>query len=250
MLRQKCDAWREEVEKLAPQRDQVGRLHAHNDTANKRMQAQLSEATNPDQLQTIRTRMERYRQERDTASKQVEELQEQLEMHKAELYQATEVSESRANQVQEQLAQYQQDASTLASKAQDYELRMRRYREERNQAQSANKALQEQIKTLQTTVQDLTSQLQSQHQVAASLTNMESGVFETGDYSPQQPMYNRETSSDRKPKSRSCSSGSYQLTNVRTKDGQMATYIQKPPMPLNATKHEPSLTLRVAVNKS
>ena len=200
MLRQKCDAWREEVEKLAPLRDEVGRLHAHIDglgeqirslqtnneslgkqlqsvveeserkqmetyrkappdydnirsqlaelqqvrlqlenelfplreerariltenarlregtqpekyahlkenydalddhcgqlekaleeertlvkrlnDSNSRMQAQLSEATNPDQLQTIRTRMERYRQERDTASKQVEELQEQLE---------------------------------------------------------------------------------------------------------------------------------------------------------------------------
>ena len=29
MLRQKCDAWREEVEKLVPLRDEVGRLHAH-----------------------------------------------------------------------------------------------------------------------------------------------------------------------------------------------------------------------------
>ena len=29
MLRQKCDAWREEVEKLAPLSDEVGRLHAH-----------------------------------------------------------------------------------------------------------------------------------------------------------------------------------------------------------------------------
>ena len=441
MLRQKCDAWREEVEKLAPLRDEVGRLHAHIDglgeqirslqtnneslgkqlqsvveeserkqmetyrkappdydnirsqlaelqqirvqlekelfplreerariltenarlregtqpekyanlkenydalddhcgqlekaleeertlvkrleDTNSRMQAQLSEATNPDQLQTIRTRMERYRQERDAASKQVDELQEQLEMHKAEnhkkgleLYQATEASESYANQVQEQLAQYQQEASTLASKAQDYESRMRRYREERNQAQSANKGLQEQIKTLQTTVQDLTSQLQSQHQVAASLTSMESGVFETGDYSPQQPLYNREsptspTSEDlttsptleqyspykyttgddqyhedvvpkaessrktqqgdnrhlrsghrsdssfsaslastggenRKQKSRSRSSGGYQLTNVRTKDGQVATYIQKPPIPLNP-KEKPRVIVK------
>ena len=434
MLRQKCDAWREEVEKLAPLRDEVGRLHAHiggleeqirslqtnneslgkqlqsvveeserkqmetyrkappdydnirtqlaelqevrvqlenelvrlreerarilaenahlrestqpekyanlkenyevldvncrqlekaledekalvqrlTDT-NRRMEVQLSEATNPDQLQTIRTRMERYRQERDTASKQVEELQQQLEMHKAELYRATEASESHVNQIQEQLAQYQQDASTLASKAQDYELRMRRYREERNQAQSANKGLQEQINTLKTTVQNLNSQLQTQHQVAASLTSMESGVFETGDYSPQQPLYNREspisptdedqttsptleqyspykyTTSDdqyredvvpkaertrktqqgdnrhlggghrshssssaslassggenRKPKSRSRSSGGYQLTNVRTKDGQMTTYIQKPPMPLNL-KEKPRVIIK------
>ena len=301
MLRQKCDAWREEVEKLAPLRDEVGRLHAHiggleeqirslqinneslgkqlqsvveeserkqmetyrkappdydnirsqlaelqqvrvqlenelvplreerariltenahlregtqpekyanlkenyevldghcrkleealeeekalvqrlEDT-NSRMQAQLSEATNPDQLQTIRTRMERYRQERDTASKQVDELQEQLEMHKAEnhkigleLYRATEASESHANQLQEQLAQYEQEANTLASKALDYESRMRRYREERNQAQSANKALQEQINTLQTTVQNLNSQLQSKNE--PHLTRVESG---------------------------------------------------------------------------
>ena len=322
MLRQKCDAWREEVEKLAPLRDEVGRLHAHiggleeqirslqsdNESlgkqlqsvveeserkqvetyrkappdydnirsqlaelqqvrvqlenelvplreerariltentrlregtqpekyanlkenyevldghcrqvekaleeqkalverlteTNSRMQVQLSEATNPDQLQTIRARMERYRQERDTANKQIEELQEELEMHKAdnhkmglELYRATEASESHANQVEEQLAKCEQEASTLASKAQDYESRMRRYRDERNQAQSANKALQEQINTLEAAVQDLNSQLQSKHQVAASLTSMESGAFETGDYSSQQPMYNRESS--------------------------------------------------------
>ena len=438
MLRQKCDAWREEVEKLAPLRDEVGRLHAHiggleeqirslqntneilgkqlveeserkqvetyrkappdydnirsqlaelqqvrvqlenelvplreerariltenarlregtqpekyanlkenyealdeqcrqlekaleeekalvetlNDT-NSRMQLQLSEATNPDQLQTIRARMERYRQERDTANKQIEELQEQLEIHKEdnhkmglELYRATEASESHANQVQEQLAKYEQDANTLASKAQDYETRMRRYRDERNQAQSANKALQEQINTLETTVQDLISQLQSKHQVAASLTSMESGVFETGDYSSQQPMYNRESSmspphedqtasptleqysphkyttgddqyredmvpksersrksqrgdnrhlwggqrsnssssaslastggENRKQKSRSRSSGGYQLTDVRTKDGQVAIYIQKPLMPLNP-KEKPQVIVK------
>ena len=29
MLKQKCDAWREEAEKLAPLRDEVGRLHTH-----------------------------------------------------------------------------------------------------------------------------------------------------------------------------------------------------------------------------
>ena len=441
MLRQKCDAWREEVEKLAPLRDEVGRLHAHiggleeqiqslqsdNESlgkqlqsvveeserkqvetyrkappdydnirsqlaelqqvrvqlenelvplreerasiltenarlregtqpakyanlkenyealdeqcrqlekaleeekalverlteTNSRMQVQLSEATNPDQLQTIRARMRRYRQERDIANEQIDELQEKLEIHKAdihkmglELYRATEASESHANQVQEQLAQYEQDTNTLASKAQDYETRMRRYRDERNQAQLANKALQEQINTLEATVQDLNSQLQSKYQVAASLTSMESGVFETGDYSSQQPVYNRESSmspphedqtasptpeqysphkyttgddqyreemvpksersrksqrgdsrhlwggqrsnssssaslastggENRKQKSRSRSSGGYQLTDVRTKDGQVATYIQKPLMPLNP-KEKPQVIIK------
>ena len=186
---------------------------------------------------------------------------------------------------------------------------MRRYRDERNQAQSANKALQEQIKTLETTVQDLNSQLQSKHQVAASLTSMESGVFETGDYSSEQPMYNRESSmsptyedqtaspysphtyttgddqyredtvpksersrksqrgdnrhlwggqrsnssssaslastggENRKQKSRSRSSGGFQLTDVRTKNGKVTISIQKPLMPLNS-KEKPQVIIK------
>ena len=48
---------------------------------------------------------------------------------------------------------------------------------------------------------------------------------------------------NRKQKSRSRSSGGYQLTNVRTKDGQMATYIQKPPMPLNL-KEKPRVIIK------
>ena len=50
---------------------------------------------------------------------------------------------------------------------------MRRYREERNQAQSAKKALQEQINTLQVTVQELNDQLESKNE--PHLTRVESG---------------------------------------------------------------------------
>ena len=46
---------------------------------------------------------------------------------------------------------------------------------------------------------------------------------------------------NRKPKSRSRSSGGY--TNVRTKDGQVATYLQKPPMPLNP-KEKPRVIIK------
>ena len=48
---------------------------------------------------------------------------------------------------------------------------------------------------------------------------------------------------NRKQKSWSRSSGGYQLTNVRTKDGQITTYIQKPPMPLNP-KEKPVIVKR------
>ena len=206
-----------------------------NDT-NSRMQLQLSEATNPDQLQTIQARMERYRQERDTANKQIEELQEQLEIHKEdnhkmglELYRAT---ESHANQ----LAKYEQDANTLASKAQDYEARMRRYRDERNQAQLANKALQEQINTLEAAAE----------QTPASLTSMESSVFDWGGHrsnSSSSASLASTGGENRKQKSRSRSSGGYQVTDVRTKVGTVAIAIQKPLMPLNP-KEKPQVIIK------
>ena len=253
MLRQKCDAWREEVEKLAPLRDEVGHLHAHiggleeqirslqtdNESLGKQLQSVVEESERkqvetyrkapPDydnirsqlaELQQVRVQLENelvpLREERTRILTENARLREgtqpekyanlkknyeALDEHCIQLEKALEEEKALVerlcdtnSRMQKQLAKCEQEANTLASKAQDYEARMRRYRDERNQAQLANKALQEQINTLEAAVQDLNSQLQSKYQVAASLTSMESSVFETGDYSSQQPMYNRESS--------------------------------------------------------
>ena len=45
---------------------------------NKQLTQKLSDSTNPEQLQLVKERLERYRQERDTSRQQVEELQKQL----------------------------------------------------------------------------------------------------------------------------------------------------------------------------
>ena len=417
MLRQKCDAWREEVEKLAPLRDEVGRLHAHaseleeqikflkadNEGLGKQLQSvveesdrnrteayrkappdydnlrdrftelqqvrvqlenellplreeraaillenthlregtqperyaklkedhvaledhyrqvqialeeekaavlklqqQLSEATSSgsDKLLTIRDRMERYRQEREAAKSQTEELQWQLQSATEELQRVRETSESNTERLHNQLSQYDQEVSSLATKAQDRESRLRRYREERNQAQVANQAFQDEISTLNQTVQELRDELQSKDQYLNSRENRVPRIDST-DYSSHtqnrgasmspyhynettspprdQPPYSpdkyassddqfredmvsptvRSTSSQRgdsrtfqgrsqsvssstsslassrresgKPKSQRHSSG--QLAEVRTKEGTITTYIQKPIVPLSA----------------
>ena len=46
--------------------------------ANKQLTQKLQDTTNPEQLQTVKERLERYRQERDVSRQQVEELQKQL----------------------------------------------------------------------------------------------------------------------------------------------------------------------------
>ena len=295
MLKQKCDAWREEAEKLAPLRDEIGRLHTHaseleeeinflkadNEGLGKQLQSvteesernrtetyrkappdydnlrdrvtelqqvrvqleseliplreeraaillenahlregahperyaklkedydaleghcrhvqtaldeekalvlqlqqQLSEATSSgsDKLQTIRERMERYRQEREGAKGQVEELQWQLQRANEELQRVSETSESNIGQLQNQLSQYDQEVSALKAKAQDHESRMRRYREERNQAQLANQAFQDEISTLSQTVQSLKDELRSKNEY---LNSMENSMLDSTDY--------------------------------------------------------------------
>jgi len=143
------------------------------------LQQQLSEATSSgsDKLQTIRERMERYRQEREDAKGQVEELQWQLQRANEELQGASETSDSNFKQLQNQLSQYDQEVSALKANAQANESRMHRYREERNQAQLANLTLQGQITMLGQTVQSLKDELQSK-----SLNSMENSVLDSTDY--------------------------------------------------------------------
>jgi len=275
------------------------------------LQQQLSEATSSgsDQLQTIRERMERYRQERDEAKLQIKGLQQQYQRANGELLRVSETSDSNIKQLQNQLSQYDQEVNALKAKAQDLESRMRRYREERNQAQVANQAFQDEISMLSQTVQSLKDELQSKKEY---LNSMENSILDSTDFpshtqhtqsrgSSMSPSHHYETTSPThehqyspdkytsddqfredvgsptgrsnssqksgsrkfsgrgqsvssstsslasggresgKPKSQRHSSG--HLAEVKTKEGTLTTYIQKPLVPLNA-KEKPHVIIK------
>ena len=140
--------------------------------ANVQLQLTLSEATNPEQLQSIRDRVERYRLERDQARKQTDEVQGRL--HRLEIDQqsqqkltqdlqaARETSEQQMVHLRNDVSMWEQEARESASKLQEYEARMRRYRDERDHARSSAIALEAEVNTLQTTVNDLIRQSKAQ----------------------------------------------------------------------------------------
>ena len=131
--------------------------------ANRELQQQLHEATNEKNLQTIRERMERYRQERDQAKTQLAELQVEVQTYQEEAVESQEtiaglqkaLDESSSYRDQEQADMWQQEIDTLSHKVEEYEKRMKRYREERNTAQIMQSALEQQVATLQSTVEEL-----------------------------------------------------------------------------------------------
>ena len=149
-------------------------------SAHQEMQQKLDQATDPERLQSIRERMERYKQERDTARKQVEELKVEQEKATEELSTFAGKSEQRLETAEQQMYQLHEDISLLTAKAADYESRMKRYREERNKLTTANKQLKEQLATLQVTVNTLIAQGNTQDP-----SYLESMLSLTANYSPE-----------------------------------------------------------------
>ena len=139
---------------------------------NVQLQQTLNEATNPEQLQSIRDRVERYRLERDQARKQTEEVQARLQLLEIdyqsqqkltqELQVARETSEQQIVHLRNDVSMWEQEARASGSKLQEYETRMRRYREERDLARSSARSFEVQLNTLQSTVNDLIHQSQAQ----------------------------------------------------------------------------------------
>ena len=189
LLRQQCEqlqsALQEEKAEVQRQQD-----------ANVQLQQNLAQATNPQQLQTIRDRVERYRRERDQALKQVEEFQARLELLEIDSQQKISEELQRANEAsqnvehwRDQLAACEQEANAFAAQATEYEQKMLRYREERNQAKAHNKVLQQKIDTLQNTIETLVKQNDPQ------FTSMESSGLESFPYnSPLHTQYGRDPS--------------------------------------------------------
>ena len=272
-------------EALQHEKDLVQR---HLDT-NVQLEQKLKEATNPDKLQSIRERMERYRQERDQARLQMEEAQRQAEMECqlqiSEAQRAAEASEIRIAQLQNDLAELEIQESTLQAKAEENEEKMRRYRKERNQAMESKRAMEQEIQSLRDTIDQFVKQPvyesgsmdypsphhsghPSSYRVPSASPPHRAEVF--GDYergySPEKyedPYPEREISpsirsdkrrSSQKPDQRSSSSTSSLskqrglssesiLADVRTREGILQMYIQRPVEPLNP-KYKPLVIVK------
>ena len=131
--------------------------------ANRELQQQLQATTDEKGLQAIRDRMERYRQEREQSRSSVAKLQSELQMYCAKQQENQETIASLQTALEEasqfghqtQADVFQQQLDSLTHQLEESNKRMRRYHEERNTVKILNKSLQEQINTLQSTVQQL-----------------------------------------------------------------------------------------------
>ena len=151
--------------------------------ANSVFQKQLQEATDEKGLQAIRDRMERYKQEREQLRMSVAQMQTQVLSHRKET-QANQETISQLQQSLDEMAEcgdqgqagvWQQQIEVLSQRVEKYDKRALRYREERNTANILNASLQQQIETLQSTVQQLQS--------SRVYSSYESGQFDSVDTS-------------------------------------------------------------------
>ena len=157
-LKVEYDAMVEQLEQLHTSLDEERSLVQKHQDTNLQLQQRLSEATDPEQLQSIRGRVDRYKQERDSARIQLGELQSQMQVLQHNYDSAVDAqrgAEKLVQQVQDELALYQKKANAVATRSGEYETRMRRYREERNVAQAKCRSLDQKIATLQATIADL-----------------------------------------------------------------------------------------------
>lgn len=140
--------------------EQSNLLSAHQES-NVEMQQQLDKATDPERLQPIRQRMERYKQERDQARSRLEEAESQMAIYRSEhdnlvskLQEVSDQAQGFVVELQQQMTQHEKSLHKSA----ELEKRMRRYREERNLAAGDNRLLRQQIATLEGAINDLLAQ--------------------------------------------------------------------------------------------
>ena len=179
-LKKEHEALQAHCQQLKQALDEQSKLLSAHQESNAEMQQQLDKATDPERLQSIRTRMERYKQERDAAKSRIEDVEKELVIYQSEqemltkqLQEASHQSEIRLTELQLKMTQQEKSLA----KAADYETRMRRYREERNKAMSDNHALKKQLTTLEGAINDLLSQ--SGHQDTSGYLQTLTGDFES-----------------------------------------------------------------------
>ena len=179
-LKKEHEALQAHCQQLEQALDEQSSLLSAHQESNAEMQQQLDKATDPERLQSIRTRMERYKQERDAARSRIEEVEKQLVIYQSEqetlTKQLQEVSDqSEIRLIELQLKMTQQEKSL--AKAADYETRMRRYRDERNKAMSDNRVLKKQLTALEGAISDLLAQ--TGHQDTSEYLQTLTGDFES-----------------------------------------------------------------------
>ena len=168
-LKKEFEALQTHCEELEFSLHEQGSLLSAHQESNVEMQQQLDKATDPERLQSIRSRMERYKQERDVARSRVEEVEKLVN----QLQEASDQFEERILELQQQMSQQEKSLGKSA----DYESRMRRYREERNMAVNDNRALKLQVKTLEGAISDLIAQ--TGHQDTSDFLQTLTGDFES-----------------------------------------------------------------------
>ena len=165
-LRKEHESLQARCQQLEQTLNEQSRLLSAHQESNVEMQQQLDKATDPERLQSIRSRMERYKQERDAARSHIEEVEKQLIMFQSEQKTLTkklqEVSEQSEGRLIELQLKVTRQEKTLA-KAADHEVRMRRYREERDKVKSDNVALRQQLTALEGAISDLLAQTGQQN---------------------------------------------------------------------------------------
>ncbi len=119
-------------------------LAVHEDT-NRAMQTKLNEATNPDMLNTIQSRMNRYKVERDQARKNLETVEQQLAVTEAGRNEALEKMQETTEQSERVIIEYQQNVAKLSEELAHAKENMVRYREKRNQAKKIAKDMEKKV---------------------------------------------------------------------------------------------------------
>ncbi|CAI8049860.1 hypothetical protein GBAR_LOCUS27449 [Geodia barretti] len=132
-------------------------INARMEEANHELQVQLEATTDERSLQAIRDRVERYRNERDQLKVAVSQYQERDREQQETIHSIQMALEEATaqNSNQDSTGVWQDQVATLTLHLEESNKRMLRYREERNTARIMHKSLQEQINTLQATVEQL-----------------------------------------------------------------------------------------------
>ena len=132
-------------------------INARMEEAHRKLQVQLEATMDERGLQAIRDRMERYRSERDQLKMVVSQYQEREQEHQETIHSLQVALEEVAaqNSNQDSTSAWQDQVASLTLQLEDSNKRMLRYREERNTARIMHKSLQEQINTLQPTIEQL-----------------------------------------------------------------------------------------------
>ena len=129
--------------------------------ANSQLQQQLQETTDEKSLQAIRDRMDRYKSERDQLRMKVSKMETELQTYCAQQAENSQTIENLtlalegSAQHTHRDEQWQKQLDSLAAKLEESNKRMHRYREERNKAHIVLGSCQDQVTTLQNTVEQL-----------------------------------------------------------------------------------------------